>query len=101
LQDPKDTFEDIPLDTRHHTFKVKPKFPREWRITPERLAQLEAERQQTLKTDEVKAVSGQVVDGVALIQAANENARILASKVVIEEPVLVGKGKGKKVSIRR
>ena len=54
-----------------------------------------------MKIDEVKAVSGQVVDGVALIQAANENARILASKVVIEEPVLVGKGKGKKVSIRR
>lgn len=101
MQDPKDTFEDIPLDTRHHTFKVKPKFPREWRITPERLAQLAAERQQTLKIDEVKALNGQVVDGVALIEAANENARLLASKVRVEEPVLLGKGKGKKLSIRR
>lgn len=43
-----------------------------------------------------------LIDGVALIQAAHEKAAILATKIMIEEPATVAKGKaGKKVSIRR
>lgn len=101
LQDPKDTFEDIPLDTRHHTFKTKPKFPREWRITPARQAELEAGRKQAVQLDQEKAASGLLVDGVALIQSAHEQAALLASKTLIEEPAMAkGKG-GKKLSVRR
>ncbi|OIW29086.1 mitochondrial ribosomal protein [Coniochaeta ligniaria NRRL 30616] len=69
-KDPKDTFEDVPLDTRHHEFKVKPKFPKEWRLTPERKQQLEAMRQQALLTDEVKRREGTLIDGATRIQQA-------------------------------
>ncbi|KAK1762407.1 37S ribosomal protein S24, mitochondrial [Phialemonium atrogriseum] len=69
-KDPTDTFEDIPLDTRHHTFKTKPKFPKEWRLTPERRAELEALRQQSFLLDESKKNEGALVDGSQRIQHA-------------------------------
>jgi small subunit ribosomal protein S35 len=106
LQDPTDTFEDIPLDTRHHTFKTKPKFPREWRITPERQAQLEAERVAALRLDQAKMEEGLFIDGQAIIREAHEQAAERAGAARLEEaamPVPSGKGgKGpKRVSIRR
>lgn len=67
-QDPTDTFEDIPLDTRHHTFTNKPKFPKEWRLTPERRAEIEQQRQQALLLDETKRREGSLVDGMQRIQ---------------------------------
>ncbi|KAJ8111579.1 hypothetical protein ONZ43_g5588 [Nemania bipapillata] len=57
-KDPTDMFEDIPLDTRHHTFKVKPKFPVEWRMTEERRKFLEDTRQQSLLLDQQKEEAG-------------------------------------------
>ena len=30
-RDEKDTFEDVPLDFRHHRFKTKPQFPESWK----------------------------------------------------------------------
>ncbi|KAH8902658.1 mitochondrial ribosomal protein [Coniochaeta sp. PMI_546] len=69
-KDPKDTFEDVPLDTRHHEFKVKPHFPKEWRLTPERKQQLEAMRKQALLTDELKKREGTLIDGATRIQQA-------------------------------
>lgn len=69
-QDPTDTFEDIPLDTRHHTFTKKPKFPKEWRLTAERQAQIEEQRKQALLLDETKRREGSLIDGVERIQYA-------------------------------
>ncbi|KAK3331914.1 mitochondrial ribosomal subunit protein-domain-containing protein [Cercophora scortea] len=69
-KDPTDMFEDIPLDTRHHTFTVKPKFPKEWRLTEERRKELEAIRQEAFRLDEARRTSGGLVDGVARIQEA-------------------------------
>ncbi|KAK6355935.1 37S ribosomal protein S24, mitochondrial [Orbilia javanica] len=36
-KDDTDTFEDVPFDFRHHTFKAQPSFPKEWRMTKEKL----------------------------------------------------------------
>lgn len=70
MQDPTDTFEDIPLDLRHHKFRVKPKFPREWRMSDERVAQIEAYREETKLLEDLKKQDGTLVDGVAIINKA-------------------------------
>ncbi|KAI0417146.1 mitochondrial ribosomal subunit protein-domain-containing protein [Xylaria grammica] len=66
-KDPTDMFEDVPLDTRHHTFKVKPKFPKEWRMTEERRKFLEETRQQILLLEQQKEEEGTLIDGVEKI----------------------------------
>ncbi|KAI1745028.1 mitochondrial ribosomal subunit protein-domain-containing protein [Xylaria scruposa] len=68
-KDPTDTFEDVPLDTRHHTFKVKPKFPKEWRMTEERQRFLEDTRQKALLLDQAKEEEGTLVNGAEKINA--------------------------------
>ncbi|KAI1308283.1 mitochondrial ribosomal subunit protein-domain-containing protein [Xylaria venustula] len=68
-KDPIDMFEDVPLDTRHHAIKVKPKFPKEWRMTEERRKVIEDTRQQMLLLDQKKEESGTLVDGVEKIDA--------------------------------
>ncbi|KFY01456.1 hypothetical protein O988_02728 [Pseudogymnoascus sp. VKM F-3808] len=96
-KDPKDTFEDVPLDTRHHTFKTKPKFPREWRITPERQSQLEAGRAEALKLDQARMESGLLVDGGAFVREAHAQAAKLAGAAKLAEPAMVaGRGKAPK-----
>ncbi|KAH7376216.1 37S ribosomal protein S24 [Plectosphaerella cucumerina] len=67
-KDPKDTFEDVPLDTRHHTFKTKPKFPKEWYLTKERKLELAAQRARAAELDAAKAAEGRLVDGVKSIE---------------------------------
>lgn len=67
-KDPKDMFEDVPLDTRHHTVKVKPKFPKEWRMTPERMQELEDSRQKSLLLDQRRAEAGSLIDGAQMIE---------------------------------
>ncbi|KAF7547100.1 hypothetical protein G7Z17_g7957 [Cylindrodendrum hubeiense] len=62
-KDPKDTFEDVPLDLRHHQFQKKPKFPREWRLTPKRINELAEQRQTAALADLKKADSGLLIDG--------------------------------------
>ncbi|KAH8785471.1 mitochondrial ribosomal protein [Diaporthe sp. PMI_573] len=84
-KDPKDTFEDIPLDLRHHTFKVKPKFPKEWRLSEERVAQLAKHRRQAALADKIKQEEGTLVDGISTIQKA-----FATRKSKAEVPELVG-----------
>ncbi|KAI5462523.1 mitochondrial ribosomal subunit protein-domain-containing protein [Mariannaea sp. PMI_226] len=67
-KDPKDTFEDIPLDLRHHQITKKPRFPKEWRLTADRISQLAEIRQQEALADMKKAEAGQLVDGVKMIE---------------------------------
>jgi small subunit ribosomal protein S35 len=83
-QDPTDMFEDVPLDTRHHTFKPKIKFPKEWYLTEERKKELEDQRKQALLLDEGKRSEGLMIDGVQTIQKA-----LLTAKV--EEPVVLSR----------
>ncbi|KAL1887683.1 37S ribosomal protein S24, mitochondrial [Ceratocystis pirilliformis] len=67
-KDPKETFEDIPLDTRHHKYVSNPKWPKEWTLTKKRRAQLAAERRKTAAIDASKEVAGAIVDGNARIE---------------------------------
>lgn len=68
-KDPKDTFADVPLDTRHHEFTYKPRFPKEWLMTEERRRSLEQQRE-TLKLEEVQRIdSGKIVDGKQVIDS--------------------------------
>lgn len=66
-KDPKETFEDIPLDTRHHEFKPKPRFPKEWRMSPERRKELDEYRQRAAIEDVQRAEGGLLVDGAQAI----------------------------------
>ncbi|KAK2615726.1 hypothetical protein N8I77_002460 [Diaporthe amygdali] len=84
-KDPTDTFEDIPLDLRHHTFKVKPKFPKEWRLSEERVKELQTHYQQARLADKTKQEEGTLVDGIQAIQKA-----IATRKPREEVPELVG-----------
>lgn len=67
-KDPRDTFEDVPLDTRHHQVKSRPRFPKEWLMTEERRRFLDGERER-LKLAEVQRMeSGEIVDGKQAIE---------------------------------
>lgn len=102
-RDPKDDFADVPLDLRHHPIKIKPRFPKEWRMSPERKAELDTIRQQALLQDEQKQHKGLLIDGLSEIQGAF--ARLPPPTLdAIPEFVMAGKGKAKgarKVSVRR
>lgn len=67
-KDPRDTFEDVPLDTRHHQVQPKPRFPKEWLMTEERRKFLDESRER-LKLAEVQRMeSGEIVDGKQAIE---------------------------------
>lgn len=92
----------MPLDTRHHIFKEKPKFPKEWRLTEKRRAELEASRAFAKQRDEQRLVAGAVVDGIKQIQDAL--AKPVEQAAPVAEMVTAGKGKaakGKRVTVRR
>lgn len=67
-KDPKDTFEDVPLDTRHHKTQQRPRFPKEWLMTPERQQKLTQERQQMRIAEMKRRDNNQVVDGNVAIE---------------------------------
>lgn len=67
-KDPKDTFEDVPLDTRHKSRKPKPKFPTEWLMTEQRRRALEGAWERAMLEDGKKAEAGQLVDGEQKIE---------------------------------
>ncbi|KFA66375.1 hypothetical protein S40285_01298 [Stachybotrys chlorohalonatus IBT 40285] len=103
-KDPKDTFEDVPLDVRHHVASgraSRPRFPREWRMTPERRAELATHRQRCFERDQAARDDGTLVHGQKLIdeqltkvllkQQALTDAPAEAEKV--PEPVMTRAGK--------
>jgi len=67
-KDSTDMFEDIPLDTRHHKFKPKIKFPVEWRMSEERRKFIDDTREKSLLLDQAKTEEGTMVDGKKLIE---------------------------------
>ncbi|PHH80384.1 hypothetical protein CDD82_1793 [Ophiocordyceps australis] len=66
-EDATDTFEDVPLDLRHHEQRIRPRFPREWRMSGERRRQLQEHRLAADSEDTKKATEGQMIDGKQLI----------------------------------
>ena len=61
-----DSFEDVPLDFRHHKAKKVIDFPEEWKLKPERVAQLAGvrEEQKLLAEGEER-----VLDGKEMVEA--------------------------------
>ncbi|WQF89027.1 Putative small ribosomal subunit protein mS35 [Colletotrichum destructivum] len=99
-KDPKDTFKDIPLDTRHHEFKNKPKFPKEWRMTEERRKELDEFRQRALEIDAGRTEDGRLVDGAQKIEAALAAPEQTNDKVA-QLVGARGRGAGKQKAARR
>ncbi|KAG6000610.1 hypothetical protein E4U21_005283 [Claviceps maximensis] len=96
-KDPTETFEDVPLDLRHHRVQQKPRFPKEWRMTDERRLELEQHWRAAMTEDRKRADEGLLVDGSKAIDG------YLMQKLVeeqerqkIEEMVPVAKGKARK-----
>jgi small subunit ribosomal protein S35 len=68
-----DSFEDVPLDTRHVAkHKPRPKFPEHWLLTEERKAELEAKRKRLLLEEGERTEKDQIVSGLKAIKAARE-----------------------------
>lgn len=87
---------------RHHKSKPKPKFPTSWRMTEKRRAELAQIREEAELTDQKQLLSGQLVDGIKLIEEAW--AKGPAQPVALPDMVLTGKGakgKAKRLAVRR
>lgn len=93
-KDSSDTFEDIPLDFRHHKFNPPPEFPDSWKLTNEKKQQLQIDRQQRLLAEQ----KGQITDGVQIIEAALKAVPVVDPKRALLEKQ---QGKGKGSSSRR
>ncbi|KAE8445319.1 hypothetical protein EG329_013557 [Mollisiaceae sp. DMI_Dod_QoI] len=101
-RDPTDTFEDIPLDTRHHHFKPKPRFPREWEITTQRKKELEQYRQQVAMKDQQREIAGHIINGIMQIEEGLKKS--VAAREELPEMIMAGsesKTRGKRVAVRR
>ncbi|KAF2840155.1 hypothetical protein M501DRAFT_931917 [Patellaria atrata CBS 101060] len=90
-QDPKDTFEDVPFDFRHHKEKKKPEFPKEWLLTETRKKILEAKRAGQELEDQRKVDDGKLIDGGVLVEEALK--RLPVNAPVMEEVISRGRGK--------
>jgi small subunit ribosomal protein S35 len=66
-KDPKDTFEDIPFDFRHHKRKTFHAFPSEWILTEDRKKYLAARRSQEIEEEAKRIENKKLVDGKAII----------------------------------
>lgn len=78
-----DSFEDIPLDLRHHKVKQRLKFPEEWKLTPARREALEEKRRALLLEEGKRVEEDRVVSGAAAIEKARQ-----ANLNKVEEPVM-------------
>ncbi|KAF1986236.1 hypothetical protein K402DRAFT_333203 [Aulographum hederae CBS 113979] len=97
-KDPADTFEDVPFDFRHHKPKRDLKFPKEWRITPERQAELDRKRALVAEREAKAEAEGKLLAGesqIRLVLGAPNIEGFQGEK----EPVLVGLS-GRKRRIR-
>ncbi|ETS82251.1 hypothetical protein PFICI_07253 [Pestalotiopsis fici W106-1] len=77
-KDETDTFRDVPLDTRHHKIKTKPKFPKEWYMTIDRVKELEDQREKALLLDQAKEDAGSLVDGSKVIETHFNKPEMIA-----------------------
>jgi small subunit ribosomal protein S35 len=81
-RNPEDTFEDIPLDLRHHKPKRRLDFPEAWKMRPERVSQLfEARQEQRLLEAQQATAETRPLDGKVVVQ---EYARTLARPALVQ-----------------
>ncbi|KAH8596475.1 mitochondrial ribosomal subunit protein-domain-containing protein [Bisporella sp. PMI_857] len=101
-KDPTDTFEDIPLDLRHHKFKPKAKWPKHWSLFADRRAELEQYRLETTQKDEQRMIEGTLVDGKAVIEQAysRRKAQKLLEDAVPQMTMARG-ARAKQVGVKR
>ena len=86
-QDDTDTFEDVPLDFRHHKFRPKVEFPDAWKLTRRKRAMLEEDRRLRSEQGKEREQQGKVVEGVQVVEAALKRLLVTdASTVLPEEP---------------
>ena len=69
-QDEKDTFEDVPLDFRHHKFKSRPEFPEGWKLSREKRERLEEGRRVRESEEGRRVEEGRLVVGARIIEEA-------------------------------
>lgn len=69
-RDPSDTFEDIPVDFRHHNFKTRLQFPDGWKMTAERAKQLKDGRKTRALAERAREDADGIVDGIRQIEVA-------------------------------
>lgn len=86
------------MDTRHHHFRAKPQFPKEWALTEARKQELHQYRQAMVMKDQQREITGQMIDGINQIEAGLRQK--LMTDEAVPEPVML-RGKSKKVAIRR
>ena len=98
-KDGTDTFEDVPLDFRHHKFKPKVEFPEKWKLTREKRVRLEEDRKMRLEQDREREVQGKLVEGVRIVEEAmkrlpvKDESRVLLEAQHGRTARIFGKGK--------
>ena len=101
-KDETDTFEDVPLDFRHHKFKPKVEFPEGWKLTREKKARLEEDRKMRLEQEREREVQGKLVEGVRVVEEAMQRLPVRdESRVLLETQQGRNAGRGGKQRLRR
>ncbi|TKX20849.1 hypothetical protein C1H76_6885 [Elsinoe australis] len=69
-KDSKEKFDDVPYDFRHARENKRLRFPKEWRVTGERKAELEGKREERerLQRERKEKLGGELVDGIRSIE---------------------------------
>lgn len=101
-KDETDTFEDVPLDFRHHKSKPKVEFPDAWKLTKEKRARLEEDRKLRLEQEREREMQGKLVEGVRVVEEAMKRLPVKdESSVLVEAQQGKGTRKGWKQKMRR
>ena len=101
-KDETDTFEDVPLDFRHHKSKPKPQFPEGWKLTKEKKARLEEDRKLRLELEREREMQGKLVEGVQVVEEAMKRLPVRdESRVLVEAQQGRGTRKRGKQTMRR
>lgn len=72
----KDSFEDVPLDLRHHKATKKARFPEQWKLTPERVQYLLNERREQKLLE--ASTPPKALDGKEFVHSYVQSLRIRA-----------------------
>lgn len=83
-KDPKDTFADVPFDFRHVKRRTQITFPKSWRLTEERKAELEERRRVAEVEEGERKEAGRLISGIEAI----EEGRKLSDLRRMEAPIM-------------
>ena len=100
-QDESDTFEDVPLDFRHHKEKKKVEFPEEWKMGEGRMEMIEGERERRTLEEGKRVEEGRIVVGTAIIEEALKRLPSRDEQRLLLESQRGGKGKGRGRLLKR